>query len=406
MLWEITNSTIVNPDKVSAQNDIIIEDDIISGLGKSSGDSLRINLNGMYVYPGFFNAHDHLLASYLPRVGNNAPYLSWLAWDNDMKSSAVFAERQQLDPEDLYLLGAYKNLIAGTTTVMDHIPHHINDPFADNLPVRLVKNYNLSHSICSYHLGWGNGVIQEYSEAELNNRPYVVHVGEGLDDESASAVANLKEQGGLGESTVLVHGMMISDRDVNLIKSAGASVVWCPSSNMHIFQKTTPVKKLLDAGVNVCLGTDSSLSGSFNILEEARTAAEIYRNENDTELAPSEILKMVTINPARAFRLDSMLGTIGNGKKADLVIMKNRDSDPYRNFINATTDDIMLVVINGIPVYGDMSLEALFEQFDHEYEVNMVGMHEKIFIGRPKKLLNSINKSLGYKKDLGFLPIK
>ncbi|PJZ89660.1 hydrolase, partial [Leptospira levettii] len=113
-------------------------------------DMFTVSLQGKKLYPGFINSHDHLLASYLPKVGGTEKHLSWLSYDNLYKSSGVFAERQQIDPEILYYLGAYKNLFAGVTAVFDHIPHFVQNPFRGILPVKLISDYTLAHSVGNY----------------------------------------------------------------------------------------------------------------------------------------------------------------------------------------------------------------------------------------------------------------
>ena len=79
--------------------------------------------------PGLIDCHDHLLGTYLPRVGDRKPYLNWLVWDNDLKASPIYAEMQQIESADLYLLGEYRHLISGVTSVQDHIPHFVQDMF-------------------------------------------------------------------------------------------------------------------------------------------------------------------------------------------------------------------------------------------------------------------------------------
>lgn len=403
--WEIANGIIV--DEISAKEglNIHIENSRIKSISDKTKDISRINLNGLYVYPGLINSHDHLLGSYLPKVGNNSPYLSWLAWDNDLKSSAVFAERQQLATEQLYLLGAYRHLLCGVTTIMDHIPHQINAPFIDTLPVKLIKNYKLSHSICSYSLGWGKNIKLEYADAERNNAPYVTHLAEGFDTESLESLALLENSEGLGSNSVLVHCLSFSDEDIRKIKQKNASVVWCPSSNLHIFKKTTDIKKFLDMGINVCLGTDNPLSGSLNIFAEIKIARDFFMQTYGEELPAKTIFKMLTTNAARALKVETSLGRIEAGKSADLLVLKNRFDDPWQNLCQAEMDDVRLVVIDGKPVYGDISLKSFFDLFGEDFEIIKIGSSEKIIKGSPGSLLESIYKTLGYKKNLAFLPI-
>ena len=108
--------------------------------------------------PGLINCHDHLLGTYSPRVGDRKPYLNWLIWDNDLKASPIYAERQQVESSDLYMLGGYRHLISGVTSVQDHIPHFVQDTFKKPVPIRMIDQFTLSsHSVGSFALPWGEG---------------------------------------------------------------------------------------------------------------------------------------------------------------------------------------------------------------------------------------------------------
>src|SRR5262245_19750295 len=102
MRWELINGTIVNADKVTRAGSIAIDGDKIQKVSQAAKISsqapkgVQIDLNGLVVFPGLINCHDHLLGTYVPRVGARKPYLNWLIWDNDLKSSPIYAERQQI----------------------------------------------------------------------------------------------------------------------------------------------------------------------------------------------------------------------------------------------------------------------------------------------------------------------
>ena len=215
-------------------------------------------------------------APIIPRSGNG-PYENWLPWDNDLKSAPVYQERQQIENRDLYLLGAYRNLVSGVTTVSDHIPHFVNQPFLDILPVKAIKEFALVHSIASFALTWGDGVDVEYQKAVENDIPFITHIAEGFDEETKNDLKVLDKKGGLGDHSVLVHGIAFSDADIDLIKKRDASVVWCADSNVFMFNKTANVKYMLDKGVNLCIGTDSPMSGGVNLLYEMKFDKSYYK---------------------------------------------------------------------------------------------------------------------------------
>ncbi|WP_411823199.1 amidohydrolase family protein [Leptospira sp. 'Mane'] len=407
--WTISNAQVFQNGKLT-ETDIKLEGNQIHSLTKPSPVSNPERGPQVYdfknkkVYPGFFNSHDHLLASYLPKIGGTTKHASWLAYDNLYKSSGVFAERQQLDSELLYYLGAYKNLLAGVTSVHDHIPHSIQKPFIDILPIKLLSEYTLAHSIGNYSLSWGEGAALEYRLAEASNIPFVTHLGEGLDEDSLGSLKKLEKMDALGPHSVLIHCLPFGPREVEKIAKANATVVWCPGSNLHIFGKTTNIKLFMDAGVNVCLGTDFSPSSSLNILEELKLAKSLFQDLYEEELPESTLLKWVTENPAQAFR-KSKLGSIKEGQIADLVVMDDGTNSSEISVSQLAWENVDLVVLEGMPIYGSSRYKKLFSELGIESELISVKGSEKIVAGSPKTLLDQVSSSVGYKKDLAFLPI-
>jgi cytosine/adenosine deaminase-related metal-dependent hydrolase len=408
MKWEITKAHIILDDEVLNDAGIVINGNKIDSILKSTPDKenvLQVNLDGMFVFPGLIDAHDHLLGTYLPKVGDNKPYLNWLPWDNDLKASPIYAERQRLDAKQLYYLGAYRHLINGVTSVHDHIPHFVQANFVDLLPIRVLTNFTIAHSINSFSLPWGREVEEEYEEAVEKNIPFVTHCSEGFDAETKAALGVLHRRRVLGPHTVLIHGIAFSDEDIEIIAKTQTNVVWCPNSNLYMFNETTNIRGLLEAGVNVCLGTDSPMSGSVNMFEEFRTAKEFYREKYGEDIPDEVLYKMVSTNPASAFKVDDSLGDIAPGKNADFLILDGRYKNPYRSLIQGDLNDVRLVVIDGQPRYGDESMEPLFKELKVPiYPVTIDG-ERKIACQNIEKLFRSIQKAVGFEKKLDFLPI-
>ena len=401
--WVISGTTILNPDKASDKANILIENGRISFVAnKDVGGHISFNAGGI-ISAGLINSHDHLLGNYYPKVGYG-PYENWLPWDNDLKSAAVYQERQQIENRDLYLLGAYRNLVSGVTTVSDHIPHFVAEPYYDILPVKAIRHYALAHSITSFALAWGDGIEIEYKKAVDNDIPFVTHCSEGFDEETRRDVMTLDRLGALGDHTVLVHGIGFSEKDIDLIQKKEASVVWCGDSNMFMYNRTANIKKLLEKKINVCIGTDSPMSGGENLLYELRFDRKTYKKLYGEELSDETIYKMVTVNPAKAFRLyDS--GEIKEGNIADLVVVKDRGGSYINSVVSAELKDIMLVVINGMPAYGDIEFAPLFDSLNVSYQQIVLAGKEKIIIGDLNGLLRRISRAVGFRKEFPFMPV-
>jgi cytosine/adenosine deaminase-related metal-dependent hydrolase len=370
--------------------------------------SLSVDLGGnSFVYPALINTHDHLQGNYLPRVGpqEGSFYLTWLPWDNDFKASETFTERSRLSREELYNLSAYKNMFSGVTTVNDHFPHRINKDILPTLPIRAILTYGLAHEASSYDLNWGDGIETEHQRAAENNWPFITHLAEGFDEESMNGVNKLEKLGVLDKYCLLVHCIGLSDGDIKKVARAGASIVWCGASNMLMFNVTCKIRKFLQAGINVTIGTDSTATGSCNILEEMRYDRELFRRMYGEDLPPKTIFKMVTINAARAFRMEENIGSLDPGKSADILVIKGRNGDPYENLVSASMEDIELLILAGKPIYGEFRfLELLGGELPQEYSRITVADRPMFVRGDPSALYLKIRKKVGFKKTLDFLP--
>ncbi|GHV79064.1 hydrolase [Spirochaetia bacterium] len=386
----------------------------------SPGTTKSLDLGGKsFVYPALINTHDHLRGNYLPRIGPKPGefYLTWLPWDDDLKASAAYAERANLTAEDMYTLSSYKSLFSGVTTVVDHFPHSINQDFLPHLPVRALQNYALAHEASSYDLKWGDGIAIEHRRAAANNWPFITHLAEGFDEESMRGLANLENLGALDRYGLFVHCIGFSDEDIRKTARAGASISWCPASNMLMFNVTCKIRKFLREGVNVTLGTDSTHSGSANLLAEIHYGRELYRKLYGEDLPAKTIFEMVTINAAKALHLEDSLGSLDEGKLADMLVLRGQSDDPYENLAAAGMGDIEFLSLAGKPLYGELRFLDLFGgnqpggklprgNLPHGYsQITAAGRHMFV-LGDPGKFYAQAREKIGFKKTLDFLPFE
>ncbi|MDR1059237.1 MAG: amidohydrolase family protein [Treponema sp.] len=362
-----------------------------------------------FVYPSLINTHDHLQGNYVPPVGPKSGtfYLTWLPWDNDLKASSMFTERSRLSREELYALSGYKCLFSGVTTVNDHFPQKLNSNILPTLPVRAILEYGLAHEASSYDLKWGDGVEIEHERAVKNKWPFITHLAEGFDEESMHGVETLEKLGILDNHCLLVHCIAFSDRDIEKVARAGASVSWCGFSNKFMFNVTAKVRKMLKAGVNVTIGTDSAASGSYNFLEELKYDRRLYRTMYGEDLPAETIFRMITINAARAFWMEDRIGTLEEGKLADLLVLKAKEDDPYENLVNASMQDIELLTLEGTPILGELRfLHFLGETLPEGYTQVTIGDRPLFVKGDPAALYRVIRQKVGFKKILDYLPFE
>lgn len=161
----------------------------------------------------------------------------------------------------------------------------------------------------------------------------------------------------LGPNTVLVHMVHLDDNDIKMLQVSGTHVAHCPTSNAKLASGVCRVPDLLNAGVNVGLGTDGAPCNNTNdLLQEMKLAGIIHKAvSHDPTLVPAEtVLEMATINGARALGLEREIGSLQIGKKADFVAIDTRkvNLQPWYSPVSAvvysaTGGDVSLVVVNG-----------------------------------------------------------
>jgi cytosine/adenosine deaminase-related metal-dependent hydrolase len=172
-----------------------------------------------------------------------------------------------------------------------------------------------------------------------------------------SSIEYLKRIGFLTPNLLAVHAVWVSGKDIDYIRKANVSVAHCPRSNKETGVGKMPLKKFLDAGVNVGLGTDSLASSpSLSLWDEMRYAYTIHRRSG---VSAEDIFRLATINGAKALGLDKKIGTLEPGKKADLIAIPlplNKTGDIYSDLLSETKSCIMSIV-NGIILYRNLYLE-------------------------------------------------
>jgi cytosine/adenosine deaminase-related metal-dependent hydrolase len=404
--YALSNGVIVSPGKEPYTGDLGVNGEKIA----SVGGAVKIDLKEKsFVYPSLINTHDHLQGNYRPPVGpqNGNFYLTWLPWDQDLKASKTFEERSKLSKENLYALSGYKCLFSGVTTVNDHFPHSLNSQLLPTLPIRAISEYGIAHECTSYDLKWGDGIEIEHEKAVKNNWPFITHLCEGFDNEAMHSISALEKLKILNNHCLFIHCISFSDEDIEKVAKAGASVSWCGFSNMFMFNVTAKVRKMLKAGVNLTIGTDSSATGSANLLAEIKFDRELYRKLYGNDLPAKKIFEMVTINAAKAFWMQDRTGSLEKGKLGDILVLKAKNSDPYENLVNAEMKDIELLVLAGKPIYGQTRFLDIFNgEMPKDYTKIKVDKKEMFVLGDPAGLYKEVRNKVGFNKVLDYLPFE
>ncbi len=171
--------------------------------------------------------------------------------------------------------------------------------------------------------------------AEELNIPIHMHVHEtedeinrSIDNHGKRPLERLLDLNLLGPRLMAVHMTQLELEEFELLARYGVNVIHCPESNLKLASGFCPVYELQHAGVNVALGTDGAASNNdLDLIGEMRTAALLGKGVagSSSALSARTILKMATINAARALDWDDRLGSLQAGKEADIVAVDLSD---------------------------------------------------------------------------------
>lgn len=217
-----------------------------------------------------------------------------------------------------------------------HAPYTCDDGFMRIVSEEAKKNHMRIH----VHLSESESEIEQIRE-KYHCTPIEMAAKNGLFDVPA----------------VAAHCVQITEGDMDILREKNVSVVTNPASNMKLGNGFAPVPKMLEKGINVCIGTDGAASNnSLNLFHEMSLLALIHKGVERTPqcISAAETIRIATINGAKALGLEKEIGSLEEGKKADIAILNlNTPSlTPRNNLIaglsySANGSEVETVIIDG-----------------------------------------------------------
>lgn len=332
-------------------------------------NDVMVDGRGGLLIPGLINAHDHLELNTFKRLKYREQYTHSLQWIEDIEArfetEADLVEPRRQPLADRLLVGALKNLLSGVTTVCHHNPLHKD--LRRHYPIRVVSKYGFCHSLFR-----GENPATSFQETKPS-QPWIIHLAEGIDAAAEAEFEQLDQLGALGENTVVVHGVGLTRAQRQALLKRGGGLVWCPGSNYFMFGQTAEVAELAQAG-KVALGSDSRLSGEFDLLSELRVAAE------SNQLSAQSLFETVTTAAAGVLRLDQGgRGRIDVGGAADLVLLPPLPAtDKFAHILDLGRSQLELVMVAGRPLVGSTRMRTVFEATRTKFTGVMVDRVEKL----------------------------
>ena len=182
------------------------------------------------------------------------------------------------------------------------------------------------------------------------------------------------------------HCVHVTEEDMDLLARRGVTAVHCPNSNLKLASGIAPVRKMLDKGINVALGTDGvSSSNNADLFEAVKLAALLSNGStlDPTSLTAQEALKLATVNGAKAQGRENECGMIAPGMDADLIMLDFTQPhlipchNPISNLVYAASGhDVCLTMVRGKILYENGSyptidMEAVLREF-HDYVIPLM----------------------------------
>lgn len=389
------------------RSDILIEGGKIRKIEKNIIDAADdvIDASNMIALPSFVDAHTHLSMVLMRNYKDDKKNLQdWLSEifpiedklnDNDILTSSRLGIAELIKSgcttfADMYFFAqatakavkeAGINASIGLTIVSDE--ESAVDRYENRYPLmtKEADGYDRIVFTVAPHAIYTttkDGYIKCREYAEKENLKLHTHVSETIKEvedcikeNGTTPLKYLSEIGALKENgTFIAHGVHLTDEELDICAQKGISVVNNPSSNMKLTSGALDTEKLLKKNINVALGTDgASSNNNLNMMKEINIAALSASLKAGVPIDAYEVLKMATINGAKALGLDYRIGTLEEGKDADLILLSTAsvNMNPLNNVFSSivyssTSEDIKYVFSFGKKLLENRKLTYIDEK--------------------------------------------
>lgn len=424
----IKNGTVitVNKNRDVVKADVAIDKGRIVRIGDCSGMAADkvIDAAGCAVMPGMINTHTHIYQALIEGIGYDMHFEPW-NW------RFLFPIVSRMTPEHSYVsaqLAALEMIKSGTTTVCDHWYMHTYFDNVRNLTSALDESgmracvvYGLLdrsfagesidqdsmtmvhtkedlmadvekftaqwHNVRRTTVALGVGTTQDASPELLKlSQEYCLanglqnnfHVA-GWSDLIANCyreyqmrdVEYLAKNGYTGPNMVYVHSVWLTPEEIRIVADTGTKIAHCPVANAQLAYGVAPVSEMLARNVAVGLGTDGAASYTYDMFEVMRLAGYLQKQKHLSAdlLTAEQAIEMATLNGARVLNMEDQIGSLEEGKKADVILvdMNRPHLLPVNRYTpklvySANGGDVRTTVIDGKVVMEDRVVKTMNEE--------------------------------------------
>lgn len=369
----------------------------------------EIDAKGKIAIPGLVNCHTHVPMTLFRGIAEDQTLDTWL-------KKTIWPLEAKLKQEDVYagaLLGCLEMIKSGTTCFADMYFHEdavaraveksgLRGVLAEGIieagnkalgekmlseSVDFVRDFNGCadgrvtallgpHAVYSCSPELLLKVRKEASELKVGIHIHLAESKKMVEriekEHGSSEVEILDKIGFLKDDVVAAHCIDLSRKDVQILSKRRVNVAYNPVANMKLGLGAPKIKSLADYNVNVCLGTDGPASNNtLDMFETTKFAALLQKFTylNPRILLAYEVLKMASVNGAKALGIERSVGSLEVGKKADIVLIDFSKPhltplhDVYANIVySAHGSDVDTVIVDGRILMENRQVKTLDEQ--------------------------------------------
>ena len=418
----IKNACVVTLDAANNvyEGDVFVERGRVAALGSPLSERAHksakvIDARGNVLLPGFVQTHVHLCQTLFRGAADDLALIDWLKKRIWLMEAAHTAESVYASAR----LGIAELIRGGTTCAltMETVQHtdavfkaveetgfratvgkcmmdtgrDVPGELLEQTEASIAESLNLMsrwHGQCDgrlrcclaprFALSCSREMLQRIAQISRERNVIVhTHASENKQEiemvrleTGALNIEYFDEVGLTGSRVVLAHCVHVVESELEILARTGTHVAHCPSSNLKLGSGFAPIPEMISRGISVSLGADgAACNNRLDMFTEMRTAALIQKALHGAETLPAlTVLRMATINGARAMGLADEIGSIEIGKRADLTILNTGSAhtiphpDPISTIVYAAQpSDVVTVIIDGRIVMQDGRLTTLDE---------------------------------------------
>lgn len=393
-----TGSVAINGNRIVL---VTADNERIEEFRAANSDIREIDGRGKLLLPGLINTHTHVSMTLMRNFADDLPLMPWL-------NERIWPFESKTGSEEIAVgakLGMAEMLLGGTTTLVDMYwredaiglvaqemgiravlcPSYTDgkrmEEFEVDLPatIKVAKGCDRLSVRIAPHSAYSCSTENLKRGIELAHYYGIglhTHISETLAEQliikerfGCTTSEYLRDIGFFDIPTIAAHCVHVTENDMGILRDHGVTAAHNPESNMKLSSGIAPVLRMIEKGVNVSIGTDGASSNNdLDMWGEMRSASFLQKvaGGNPSAMPAYEILKMATVNGAKALGMEDRLGRIAEGMIADMVMLDIEKPHYYprhdmvANLVYcAKSSDVDTVFVDGRMVVSDGRVAGL-----------------------------------------------